>query len=141
LNEQGYYVSRRRNLYWITDGTYSAFLTTSTASCCSARRRPPAATSTIDEIAAANGVSNKVNSSSTHHHADHVGVVAVRPERPRIGHEETRKLLLRRRPSQTPNEETFQDAHPRDRRRVGLAWYGANHSPDNIIIHLLITAR
>jgi hypothetical protein len=37
-----------------------------------------------------------------------------------------------------PNEETFQDHRTLDigGERIDLAWHGANHSPDNIIIHL-----
>src|SRR5207245_8351238 len=57
----------------------------------------------------------------------------------RIGHEETRRLLLRDDdPARPPNEETF--GYRRTLQiggeRIDLAWHGANHSPDNIIIHL-----
>src|SRR5437899_265797 len=57
----------------------------------------------------------------------------------RIGHEETRRLLLRDDdPARPPNEETFQDHRTLEigGERIDLAWHGANHSPDNIIIHL-----
>ena len=145
LNEQGYYVGRvERNLYWITDGTYqSAFLTTSDGVV--VLDAPPTIGNNIqraiDEIAAANGVSNKVNYLVySHHHADHVGAASLFDKNvTRIGHEETRRLLLRDDdPTRPPNEETFQDRRTLEigGERIDLAWHGANHSPDNIIIHL-----
>src|SRR5262249_8958613 len=101
LNEQGYYVGRvERNLYWVTDGTYQcAFLTTSDGVV--VLDAPPTIGNNIqraiDEIAAANGVSNKVNYLiHSHHHADHVGAASLfEGNVTRIGHEETRRLLLR----------------------------------------------
>ena len=146
LNEQGYYVGRvERNLYWVTDGTYqSAFLTTSDGVVL--LDAPPTIGHNIqravDEIASANGVSNKVTHLIySHHHADHVGASSLFDKNvARIGHEETRKLLLR----------DDDPARPRARRRpsvigapleiggerIDLAWHGPNHSPDNIFIHL-----
>jgi glyoxylase-like metal-dependent hydrolase (beta-lactamase superfamily II) len=145
LNEQGYYVDRvERNLYWITDGTYQcAFLTTSDGVV--VLDAPPTIGNNIqravDEIASANGVSNKVNYLVySHHHADHVGAASLFDKNvTRIGHEETRSLLLRDNdPARPPNEETFQDRRTLEigGERIDLAWFGANHSPDNIIIHL-----
>ncbi|MFL5962762.1 MAG: MBL fold metallo-hydrolase [Gaiellaceae bacterium] len=145
LNEQGYYVDRvERNLYWITDGTYQcAFLTTSDGVVL--LDAPPTIGNNIqravDEIASANGVSNKVNYLVySHHHADHVGAASLFDKNvTRIGHEETRNLLLRDDdPARPPNEETFQDRRTLEigGERIDLAWFGANHSPDNIIIHL-----
>src|SRR5438034_7535390 len=101
LNEQGYYVGRvERNLYWITDGTYQcAFLTTSDGVVL--LDAPPTIGNNIqraiDEIAAANGVSNKVEYLIySHHHADHGGASSLFDKNvTRIGHEETRRLLLR----------------------------------------------
>ena len=145
LNEQGYYVGRvERNLYWITDGTYqSAFLTTSDGVVL--LDAPPTIGHNIqravDEIASANGVSNKVTHLIySHHHADHAGASSLFDRNvTRIGHEETRRLLLRDDdPARPPNEETFQDRRTLEigGERIDLAWHGANHSPDNIIIHL-----
>src|SRR5947199_394669 len=145
LNEQGYFVGRvERNLYCVTDGSYQcAFLTTSDGVVLLAA--PPTIGNNIqravDEIAAANGVSNKVNYLIySHHHADHVGASFLFDKNvARIGHEETRKLLLRDGdPARPPNEETFQDTRTIEigGERIDLAWHGANHSPDNIIIHL-----
>jgi glyoxylase-like metal-dependent hydrolase (beta-lactamase superfamily II) len=148
LNEQGYYVGRvERNLYWVTDGTYqSAFLTTSDGVV--VLDAPPTIGHNIqravDEIAAANGVSNKVTHLiySHHHadHADHAGASSLFDGNvARIGHEETRKLLLRDDdPARPAPEETFQDRRSLEigGERVELAWHGTNHSPDNIFIHL-----
>ena len=145
LNEQGYYVGRiERNLYWITDGTYqSAFLTTSDGVVL--LDAPPTIGNNIqravDEIASANGVSNKVTHLIySHHHADHVGASSLFDKNvARIGHEETRRLLLRDDdPARPPNEEIFQDRRTLEigGERIDLAWHGANHSPDNILIHL-----
>jgi glyoxylase-like metal-dependent hydrolase (beta-lactamase superfamily II) len=145
LNEQGYYVGRvERNLYWVTDGTYqSAFLTTSDGVVL--LDAPPTIGHNIrravDEIAAANGVSNKVTHLIySHHHADHGGASFLfDKDVSRIGHEETRRLLLRDDdPARPAPEETFQDRRSLEigGERIDLAWYGSNHSPDNIYIHL-----
>jgi glyoxylase-like metal-dependent hydrolase (beta-lactamase superfamily II) len=145
LNEQGYYVGRvERNLYWVTDGTYqSAFLTTSDGVVL--LDAPPTIGHNIqravDEIASANGVSNKVTHLIySHHHADHGGASFLFDKNAtRIGHEETRRLLLRDDdPARPPNEETFGDRRTLEigGERIDLAWHGANHSPDNILIHL-----
>jgi glyoxylase-like metal-dependent hydrolase (beta-lactamase superfamily II) len=145
LNEQGYYVGRvERNLYWVTDGVYQcAFLSTSDGVV--VLDAPPTIGHNIqravDEIAAAHGVSNKVNYLIySHHHADHIGAASLFDKNvTRIGHEETRKLLLRDDdPARPPNEETFQDNRTLEigGERIDLAYYGPNHSPDNIVIHL-----
>ncbi|HTE60113.1 MAG TPA: MBL fold metallo-hydrolase, partial [Solirubrobacteraceae bacterium] len=145
LNEQGYYVGRvERNLYWVTDGTYqSAFLTT--ADGVVLLDAPPTIGHNIqravDEIAAANGVSNKVTHLIySHHHADHAGASSLFDgDVARIGHEETRHLLLRDDdPARPAPEETFGDRRTLEigGERIELAWHGSNHSPDNIYIHL-----
>ncbi len=145
LNEQGYYVGRvERNLYWVTDGTYqSAFLTTSDGVVL--LDAPPTIGHNIrravDEIASANGVTNQVTHLIySHHHADHAGASSLFDKNvTRIGHEETRRLLLRDDdPARPPNEETFQDHRTLQigGERIDLAWHGANHTPDNIVIHL-----
>jgi glyoxylase-like metal-dependent hydrolase (beta-lactamase superfamily II) len=95
----------------------------------------------VDEIAAANGVSNKVSHLIySHHHADHAGASSLFDgDVARIGHEETRKLLLRDDdPARPAPEETFQDRRTLEigGERIELAWHGSNHSPDNIYIHL-----
>ena len=144
LNAQGYHVGRiQRNLYWVTDGTYqAAFLTTSDGVVLF--DAPPSIghnlQRAIDEIAHANGVSNKVTHLiHTHHHADHAGAASLfGKDVVRIGHEETRRLLLRdddpNRPAPT---ETFSDRRTLEigGERIELAWHGANHTPDNSIIH------
>src|SRR4029077_8856978 len=124
LNEQGYYVGRvERNLSWVTAGTYQrnlswsregppqcVFLTTSDGVV--VLDAPPTIGNNIqraiDEIAAANGVSNKVEYLVySHHHSDHVGAASLFDKNvTRIGHEETRNLLLRDDdPARQPNDE------------------------------------
>jgi glyoxylase-like metal-dependent hydrolase (beta-lactamase superfamily II) len=145
LNEQGYYVGRvEHNLYWVTDGTYqSAFLTTRDGVVL--LDAPPTIGHNIqravDEIASANGVSNKVTHLVySHHHADHAGASSLFDKGvARIGHEETRNLLLRDDdPARPAPEETFQEHRTLQigGERIELAWHGTNHSPDNIFIHL-----
>ena len=145
VSEQGYYVGRvEGNLYRVTDGIYqSAFLTTCDGVVLF--DAPPTIGHNIqravDEIAAANGVSNKVTHLIySHHHADHAGASSLFDRNiTRIGHEETRKLLLRDDdPARPAPEETFQDRRTLEigGERIELAWHGSNHSPDNIFIHL-----
>src|SRR4029450_506544 len=122
LNEQGYYVGRvERNLYWVTDGTYqSAFLTTSDGVVL--LDAPPTIGHNIqravDEIASANGVSNKVNYLIySHYHADHAGASSLFDKNvTRIGHEETRRVLLRDDDARRPrNGEPLRDLRPPQR--------------------------
>jgi glyoxylase-like metal-dependent hydrolase (beta-lactamase superfamily II) len=145
LNAQGYYVGRvERNLYWVTDGVYqAAFLTTRDGVV--VLDAPPTIghnlQRAIDEIASANGVTNKVTHLIySHHHADHAGASSLFDKNvTRIGHEETRRLLLRDNdPARPPPDEIFQDKRTLTigGERIELAWHGSNHSPDNIYIHL-----
>ena len=144
LNDKGYYVGRvERNLYWITDGVYqSAFVTTRDGVVL--LDAPPTIGNNIrravDEIAAANGVSNKVTHLIySHHHADHAGASSLFDKSvTRIGHEETRRLLLRDNdPARPVPDEIFQDRRTLNigGERIELAWLGSNHTPDNIYIH------
>lgn len=145
LNEQGYYVGQvERNLYWVTEGTYqAAFL--STRDGVVLLDAPPAIGNNlrraVDEIAAANGVSNKITHLIySHHHADHIGASSLFDKNViRIGHEETRRLLLRDHdPARPVPDEIFQDRRTLaiGGERIELAWHGSNHTPDNIFIHL-----
>ena len=101
LNDQGYYVGRvERNLYWVTDGVYqSAFLTTPDGVVLF--DAPPSIghnlQRAVDEIADAEDVSSTVTHLVySHHHADHAGASSLfGPDVVRVGHEETRRLLLR----------------------------------------------
>ncbi|HEX3834042.1 MAG TPA: MBL fold metallo-hydrolase [Solirubrobacteraceae bacterium] len=145
LNEHGYHVGRvEGNLYWVTDGIYqSAFLTTSDGVVL--LDAPPTVGHNIqravDQVTAANGVSNEVTHLIySHHHADHAGASSLFGRNvTRIGHEETRRLLLRDDdPARPAPEETFQDRRTLEigGEHIELAWHGPNHSPDNIFIHL-----
>ncbi len=144
LNDQRYYVGRvERNLYWVTDGVYqSAFLTTRDGVV--VFDAPPSIGNNlrlaVDEIAAANGLPNTVTHFVySHHHADHAGAASLfGGEVVRIGHEETKRLLVRDNdPTRPAPEVTFTDRHTLEvgGERAELAWYGPNHSPDNIYIH------
>jgi glyoxylase-like metal-dependent hydrolase (beta-lactamase superfamily II) len=144
LNDQGYYVGQvERNLYWVTDGVYqSAFLITSDGVVLF--DAPPSIGGNlrraVDEVAAANGVSNRVTHLVySHHHADHGAAASLfGGDVVRVGHEETRRLLLRDAdPARPVPEVTFTDTYTLEvgRERAELAWHGPNHSPDNIYIH------
>jgi len=144
LNEQGYYVGRvERNLYYVTDGVYqSAFL--STPDGVVLFDTPPTIghnlRRAVDEITAAEGVTNRVTHMVySHHHDDHTGASSIfGSDVVRIGHEETRRLLLRdNNPARPAPEVTFADSYTLQvgGERVELAWHGPNHSPDNIYIH------
>ena len=143
LNEQGYYVGRvERNLYWVTDGTYqAAFLTTDDGVVLF--DAPPTIghnlQRAVDEVAAAEGASSTVTHLVySHHHDDHAGASSLFDDVVRIGHEETRRLLLRDSDQARPAPEvTFADRYTLEvgGERVELAWHGPNHSPDNIYIH------
>ena len=75
----------------------------------------------------------------SHHHADHGGAASLfGGDVVRIGHEETRRLLLRDDdPARPVPEVTFADRYTLEvgGERAELAWHGPNHSPDNIYIH------
>jgi glyoxylase-like metal-dependent hydrolase (beta-lactamase superfamily II) len=144
VGERGYFVGKvEGNLYRISDESYQcAFMTTSDGV---VLFDAPAALGrniqrAVDEVALASGVSNKVAYLIySHHHADHAGASALFDRDViRIGHEETRNLLLRDDdPARPVPEETFQDCRTLDigGERIELVWHGPNHSPDNIFIH------
>jgi glyoxylase-like metal-dependent hydrolase (beta-lactamase superfamily II) len=145
LNDQGYYVGRvEQNLYWVTDVTYQSALVTTSDGVVLFDAPPTIGHNiqrAVDEIAAANGVTNKVTHLIySHHHADHAGASFLfDKDVVRIGHEETRRLLLRDDdPARAVPEETFQDRRNLEigGERIDLACYGSNHSLDNIYIHL-----
>lgn len=144
LNEHGYYVGRvERNLFWVTDGTYqSAFLATDEGIVLF--DAPPTIghnlRRAVDDIAETEGVDNKVTHIVySHHHADHAGAADLfGHDLIRIGHEETRRLLLRDNdPTRPAPEVTFQDTYTLKvgGEPVDLAFRGPNHTPDNIFIH------
>ena len=144
LNDQGYYVGRvERNLYYVTDGVYNcAFLATRDGVVLF--DAPPSIGNNlrraVDEIAAAEGVSNRVTHLVySHHHADHgAAAFLFDGDVTRIGHEETRRLLLRDDdPARPLPDVTFADTYTLEvgGERVELAWHGPNHTADNIYIH------
>ena len=144
LNEHGYHVGRvQRNLFWVTDGVYqSAFLATNEGIVLF--DAPPTIghnlRRAVDEIAETEGVGNTVTHLVySHHHADHAGAANLfGNDIVRIGHEDTRRLLLRDNDRTRPAPDvTFRDTYTLriGDERVELAHRGPNHSPDNIFIH------
>jgi len=144
LSDQGYHVWQvERNLYAVTDNVYmSAVLTTPDGVVIF--DAPPNIGHNIrravDEITAANGLTNQVTHMVySHHHCDHQGASSLfGGDIVRIGHEETRRLLLRDGdPARPVPDVTFSDSYTLETggERVELAWHGPNHSPDNIYIH------
>src|SRR6201986_383740 len=101
VNAQGYYVGRvQKNLYWVTDSTYqAAFLTTPDGVVLF--DAPPTIghnlQRAIDEIASAHRVPNDARHLVySHHHADRTGPSSLfGRDVVRIGHQDTRRLLLR----------------------------------------------
>src|ERR1700686_4468612 len=100
LNDEGYYVGRvDGNLFWVIHGTYqSAFPTTDEGTALFAA--PPTIghnlPRAVDEVPEAEGVGNTVTHLVySHHHADHAGAADLfGNDLVRIGHEDTRRLLL-----------------------------------------------
>jgi glyoxylase-like metal-dependent hydrolase (beta-lactamase superfamily II) len=144
LNEHGYHFGRvERNLFWVTDGTYqSAFLATGDGVVLF--DAPPTIghnlRRAVDAATAEEGTTSTVTHIVySHHHADHAGAANLFGDDViRIGHEETRRLLLRDNdPTRPAPEVTFGDTHTLKigGERVELAFHGPNHSPDNIFIH------
>ena len=144
LNARGYFAGRvQRNLFWVTDGTYlSAFLATPDGVV--VFDAPPTIghniQRAIDEVTDAEHTTNKVTHLVySHHHADHAGASSLFGEDVvRIGHEETRRLLLRDNdPTRPAPDVTFSDRFTLEvgGERVELSYHGPNHSPDNIFIH------
>jgi glyoxylase-like metal-dependent hydrolase (beta-lactamase superfamily II) len=75
----------------------------------------------------------------SHHHADHAGAANLFGDDViRIGHEDTRRLLLRDSdPTRPAPDVTFQDTFTLKvgGERVELAFHGPSHSPDSIFMH------
>src|SRR5215204_661518 len=144
LNAQGYFVGRvRKNLYWVTDGTYqAAFLTTRDGVVLF--DAPPTIGNNlqraIDQIAASTRVSNRVTHIVySHYHADHVGASSLFGRGVvRVGHVETKRLLARDNDAVPLPDVTFETRRTLrvGGERIDLAWHGHNHTPDNIYIHL-----
>ncbi|GIM93002.1 MBL fold metallo-hydrolase [Paractinoplanes toevensis] len=145
VNSLGYAVGKvSRNLYFVTDTDYlSAFIATRDGVVL--LDAPPTLghniQRAIDEVTKPLGLPNKVTHLIyTHHHSDHAGASSIFGKNiARIGHSETRRLLKRDNdPKKPAPEETFDDHRTLHigGERIELHWFGENHTPDNIYIHL-----
>lgn len=143
LNDQGYHVGRvERNLFVVTDGTYQAAILLTDDGVVLFDAPPTIGHNlrrAVDEVAKAEGVTNTVTHFVySHHHADHAGAANLFADVIRIGHADTRQLLLRDSDATRPAPEvTFQDTYTLTvgGERVELSYHGSNHCPDNIFIH------
>lgn len=143
-NADGYFVGRiDSNLYWVTDGFYQAmFLTTRTGVVLV--DAPPTIGGNllraINAVTRDNGRPSKVTHLVySHSHADHIGASSLLgPDVVRIGHRETRRLLLRDNdPNRPAPSVTFDETYDLEvgGEQLQLAYHGPNHSPDNIFIY------
>lgn len=144
LNADGYFVGPiTDNLYWVTDGFYqSMFL--ATAHGVVVVDAPPTIghnlLRAIKQVTTTTGTPSTVTHLVySHFHADHIGASSIfGHDVLRVGHEQTRRLLLEagdpNRPAPTL---TFKDQHVLEfgTDRLELAYHGPNHTPDNIFIY------
>ena len=144
LNADGYFVGRiDGNLYWVTDSFYiSMFL--STPEGVVVVDAPPTIghnlLRAIADVTGSNGMPSKITHMVySHSHADHAGSASILGQDVvRIGHSETRRLLLRDNdPNRPAPAITFDHRYTLKvgGERLELAYHGPNHSPDNIYIY------
>ncbi|HEX8967661.1 MAG TPA: MBL fold metallo-hydrolase, partial [Chloroflexota bacterium] len=101
LNADGYFVGRiDDNLYWVTDSFYQAMFLTTRKGVVLVDAPPTIGHNllrAIDAVTRDNGRPSKITHLVySHSHADHIGASSLLgPDVVRIGHRETRRLLLR----------------------------------------------
>ncbi|MFJ2556401.1 MULTISPECIES: MBL fold metallo-hydrolase [unclassified Streptomyces] len=144
LNADGYFVGRiKDNLYWVTDSHYQTMFL-STRDGVVLVDAPPSIghnlLRAIDDVTRANGRPSKVTHQVySHSHADHIAASAILgKDVVRIGHTETRRLLLTDADPNRPAPTVTFDDHYTLRvggERLELAYHGPNHTYDNIFIH------
>jgi glyoxylase-like metal-dependent hydrolase (beta-lactamase superfamily II) len=144
LNADGYFVGRiDGNLYWVTDSFYNSMFLSTPEGVVIVDAPPTIGHNLLRAIAdatGANGMPGKVTHLVySHSHADHAGASSILGnDVVRIGHSETRRLLLRDNdPNRPAPNVTFDDRYTLEvgGERLELAYHGPNHSPDNIYIH------
>jgi glyoxylase-like metal-dependent hydrolase (beta-lactamase superfamily II) len=144
VNADGYFVGQiDGNLYWVTDSFYNSIFLTTLEGVVVVDAPPTIGHNllrAIADVTSANGMSAKVTHLVySHSHADHAGASSILGEDViRIGHSETRRLLLRDNdPNRPAPTVTFDDRYVLEvgGERLELAYHGPNHSPDNIYIH------
>ena len=144
LNEQGYHVGRvERNLYWVTDGVYqAAFLTTQDGVVLF--DAPPSIghnlQRAIDEIARSQRREQQGDLPGPHPppRGPWGRILALRQgRRADRARGDPAAPAPGRRPGPPAPEETFSDRRTLEigGERIELAWHGANHTPDNSVIH------
>ena len=144
LNADGYYVGAiQDDLYWVTDGFYQCMFLAGADGVVVVDAPPTIGHNLLRAInqvtSAADTPSNVTHLVYSHFHADHIGASSIfGDEVVRVGHSETRRLLLEagdpNRPAPTL---TFDDqlVLELDHDRLELAFHGPNHTPDNIFIY------
>jgi glyoxylase-like metal-dependent hydrolase (beta-lactamase superfamily II) len=144
VNQAGYFVSRiAANLYWVTDSFYQAMFLTTRDGVVLVDAPPTIGQNLLRAIADVTSGTGKPATVThliySHHHADHIGAAALfGRDVARIGHEETRRILLAEAdPNRPTPTTTFRDRYTLE---VGgevleLAYHGPNHTPDNIFVH------
>jgi glyoxylase-like metal-dependent hydrolase (beta-lactamase superfamily II) len=144
LNANGYFVSRiDGNLYWVTDSFYQAMFLTTRKGVVLVDAPPTIGHNllrAIDDVTRDSGRPSKITHLVySHSHADHIGASSLLGEAVvRIGHRETRRLLLRDKdPNRPAPNVTFDELYVLEAggERLELAYHGPNHSPDNIFIY------
>jgi glyoxylase-like metal-dependent hydrolase (beta-lactamase superfamily II) len=144
LNADGYFVGNiSGNLYWVTDSVYQAMFLTTRDGVVLVDAPPTIGHNllrAVDEVTQASGMPSDITHLVySHSHADHIGGSSLLDaDTVRIGHIETRRLLVRDDdPNRPPPTVTFEDRYELrvGGERLHLAFHGPNHTPDNIFIH------
>jgi glyoxylase-like metal-dependent hydrolase (beta-lactamase superfamily II) len=144
LNADGYFVGRiDGNLYWVTDSFYNSMFLSTPEGVVVVDAPPTIGHNllrAIADVTGASGMPSKVTHLVySHSHADHAGASSILGnDVVRIGHSETRRLLLRDNDPHRPAPAvTFNDQYSLQvgGERLELAYNGPNHAPDNIYIY------
>ncbi|MEU4526062.1 MBL fold metallo-hydrolase [Amycolatopsis sp. NPDC024027] len=144
VNQAGYHVGEiGPNLYWVTDSFYQAMFLTTRDGVVLVDAPPTIGRNLLRAIAdVTKGTGRPAQVTHliySHHHADHIGASSLfGRDVVRIGHEETRRVLLAEAdPNRPAPTVTFRDRHVLT---VGgecleLAYHGPNHTADNIFVY------
>lgn len=143
-NAAGYHVGKvNDNLYWVTDGFYQAMFLAHDRGVAVVDAPPTIGHNllrAIRDVTAETGTPSKVTHLVySHFHSDHIGAAGIfGNDVVRVGHEETRRLLLDiADPNRPAPKLTFKEQLTLQfgKDRLELAFHGPNHSPDNIYVY------